>query len=410
MLDQNFSTANLQRLVSYRDLVKYDLGKNKTEIQLNISKLSEEINKPEFLIDELNEKDTGNEIIFSAGALKDVFALKKLNDNIRRLYKVKQSNRHLIVKQLLVLLKETQPMTIIRLDVKRFYESIDRTQILKKLNEDSLLSYKSKIVLDNLFKSKQLGKIYGLPRGLNISASLSELYMRDFDEEIRQLNGVYYYARYVDDIIIFCHCDSNKIIAAAENALSDKNLKLNNKKTKIVERACKCKRNCKCVTTKTLSFEYLGYRFEFSDIPAISIELKVSLGQGKIKKIKSRIIAAFISFFENNDFELLDQRIALLTGNYVIKTSALGNLKAGIHYNYPFIDKDSNCLKELNTFLRKAITAKKGAFGLKMSLSLNKTQKRRLVKYCFASGHFHRRMSDFKMNEIKEIRKCWTYV
>lgn len=43
----------------------------------------------------------------------------------------------------------------------------------------------------------------GLPRGLSISSVMSELYMKYFDLRIRRLEGVYYYARFVDDIVVF---------------------------------------------------------------------------------------------------------------------------------------------------------------------------------------------------------------
>ena len=42
----------------------------------------------------------------------------------------------------------------------------------------------------------------GIPRGIGISAYLSELYMRDIDIKIKSLEDVIYYARYVDDIIV----------------------------------------------------------------------------------------------------------------------------------------------------------------------------------------------------------------
>ena len=42
----------------------------------------------------------------------------------------------------------------------------------------------------------------GVPRGFGVSAYLSELYMREIDNEIKALPDVIYYARYVDDIVI----------------------------------------------------------------------------------------------------------------------------------------------------------------------------------------------------------------
>ena len=41
----------------------------------------------------------------------------------------------------------------------------------------------------------------GVPRGIGISAYLSELFMRNVDNQIQELDDLIYYARYVDDII-----------------------------------------------------------------------------------------------------------------------------------------------------------------------------------------------------------------
>lgn len=95
-------------------------------------------------------------------------------------------------------------MWVVRLDVRHFYESINREAILMKLVEDARLSYTTLDLLQTLFKNPIIASSTGLPRGLGISAELSELYMKYFDLSIRRVGGVYYYARFVDDIIVFC--------------------------------------------------------------------------------------------------------------------------------------------------------------------------------------------------------------
>ena len=60
--------------------------------------------------------------------------LRKLNDNIKRIYKEEQANRRLIISQLKVLLEESCPKWIIRSDIKSFYESINHNRILSKLH------------------------------------------------------------------------------------------------------------------------------------------------------------------------------------------------------------------------------------------------------------------------------------
>ena len=65
------------------------------------------------------------------------------------------------------------------------------------------MSNETKQLLEKIFNKVQQPN--GLPRGLNISATLAELYMKDFDHNIVTTDGVFYYSRFVDDIIIFSY-------------------------------------------------------------------------------------------------------------------------------------------------------------------------------------------------------------
>ena len=135
------------------------------------------------------------------------FALKQVQFNLKKLYKVKQSNRHEILCQLVNILSNKFPKYIIRTDIYNFYESIPRDTIIKKINEDPLLTHISKKIIKQVLKeySRLSGSNDGIPRGVGISAYLAELHMRHFDETIREHPEVVYYARYVDDIVIvFC--------------------------------------------------------------------------------------------------------------------------------------------------------------------------------------------------------------
>jgi len=133
------------------------------------------------------------------------YAEKQISKNLSRLYKVKQANRNQIVSQLADLLHDKFPYHFIRTDISNFYESIDHASLLKKLENDQLLSHKSLRLTKQLLTkfSSQVGSNgIGLPRGIGLSSYLAELYLRDFDQEIRGLEDVVFYARYVDDIVV----------------------------------------------------------------------------------------------------------------------------------------------------------------------------------------------------------------
>lgn len=409
MLDQTFSETNLLRVITINDIIKYRLGK-KDEIIKACEEASVKINKVDYTISNLKVTKSDYSDIYKVVDVTDYLALKKLNKNILRLYKPKQSNRHLIVGQIKVLLNETTPMSIIRLDIKKFYENIDRTSILKKINDDHLLSFKSKTLLKGVFAVPQLISKPGLPRGLNISSALSEIYMRKVDEKVRQLKGVYYYGRYVDDIVIFCHCDPHEITSAIKNILLENTtLELNENKTDIIIRKkCSCPKDCRCKTEKLLSFEYLGYKFSFSDVAGNNKNLKISLANSKIKKIKSRIVKAFLDHFRKNDFDLLTKRIEILSSNYAIRSDDESNMYSGIYYNYPLIT-DFECLEDLTKFLRNIVRARNGAFGKKVQANLKASEKRRIMKFDFLAGFKFRIKSKVDINDLKVLRKCWNH-
>ena len=159
--------------------------------------------------------------------------LRKLHNNIKTIYKVQQADRNNIVRQMKILLSENVEMWVVRLDVRHFYESINREKLITKLVEDARLSYPSITLLQSLFKDAVVASGTGLPRGLGVSAAMSELYMKYFDLNIRRVEGVYYYARFVDDIIVFCSSERSKDLVWEEvkTGLDELGLDLNVEKS-----------------------------------------------------------------------------------------------------------------------------------------------------------------------------------
>lgn len=426
MLDQSFSIKNFKRLISVRDFGKYELGKNEGEIEASLTEVELKTNKANYYFTSLKKIEDDGNFIYSPATIEDEFALRKLNDNLKRLYKFKQANRFLIIEQINSLLLEEVPMSIVKLDIKKFYETINKERILKKLLDDPLLSFHSKQILKNFFLLPEVVALSGLPRGINISAALSEILMRDFDKKMAQQPGVYFYARYVDDIIIFTFRTSKDIAKKACEVLNiETGLELNKQKTKIIERVCrcsalcscmgicKCQSRCKCTydATKEKFFEYLGYRFIFSDLVKCSNKLIVTISTSRIKKIKTRIILSFLDFVKTSDFDLLEKRVTFLTNNFVVKRNKkMETLNAGVFYNYPHINELG--LKELDNltiFLRKTINAKNHSFGSKLTTKLTPAHRLLLSKFCFKAGFVNRRLKQYTPKEINAIKNCWIY-
>lgn len=321
------------------------------------------------------------------------FALKQIQNNLRKLYKVKQGNRHNIICQLRETLSDKLPKHIIRTDISNFYESIPRDRLLKKLNDDPLLTLTSKKIIRRILHEYQQisGQKSGLPRGVGISAYLSELYLRKFDEIILKCPQVLYYARYVDDIIIIFTADPN-ISICRKLAFVSKNLKgigltINKEKTfaKIINGE----------EQKTL--DYLGYNFTFGNGP-----VEIKLTNAKIQKYKNKIELSFKDYHKtvksnkSKSKSLLLKRVRFLTGN----TRLVNNKKnavVGIYFSCCLMNNTS-CLDGLDSFLTHQI-----------SLIEDEKLKRILSELSFKKGFNEKQFFKFSANDFKNIVKVWKH-
>lgn len=110
-----------------------------------------------------------------------------------------------------------QNSVLISLDLKSYYYSVRFSfaslrkhlsqQILRKLKNLSLiqekiyLRYKEILSLYNRDIKGFNSNEYPLPLGLFSSMILANLYLTDFDKDVRSLNAISYYGRYVDDML-----------------------------------------------------------------------------------------------------------------------------------------------------------------------------------------------------------------
>lgn len=410
MVDQSFTFNQFKKLRKRGDYYKYDNGKVDCDI------LNNKLKELEILINDLNNYNfselktniRNNKKIYLLNkdkneSIYDDFILRKINHNLKRIYKVKQSNRNSIINQIYNLLDERMPCYIYRLDIKSFYESIDRDKILYKILNSSIITTETKLLLEKFFSI--IPESNGLPRGLNISATLSELYMKDFDHEIICLDSVYYYARFVDDIIIF---STTEIDEKSLSKILYKNTLLNfndNKTQKLF-----------IDYTKQEKLEYLGYEFVISN-NSISCKdiIKVNIAEKKINKIKSRIIYSLLDYKKNPNFSLLKKRILFLTCTYPIKTANQkispyknsGYLQAGLLYNYFKLSTNNDSLKKLDDFLRNILFSNN-----KYSLNLSKEQKKSLARISFNEAYKRKIIRNFytSFKGFKDITRCWDYV
>ena len=274
----------------------------------------------------------------SINALCQDLVLRKISRTIKQLYYIRPGNRNSIIKHIITLLNENTDLWVLRLDVHHFYESINCERLITDLKAKGRISAQTLMLLDNLLATDSISGISGLPRGLNVSAMLSEFYMKYFDIELRKFPGVYYYARYVDDIIVFCISKEARetVSKYIEEELAKLSLTLNNEKTIFWE------------SNSTKEFVYLGYAFKKT-----REQVAVTIAPEKLKKIKTRITKSFVRFAKDGKYDELLMRIKYLTGNFRLhQLNRMVPISVGLYYNYKYIT-NHNCLNELQLYYGK---------------------------------------------------------
>lgn len=321
------------------------------------------------------------------------YAIKQIANNISKIYKVRQANRNQIVTQLSDCLSDGFPYHVVKLDVQEFYESIDHSVLLSKLRSDQLLSATTLRLIERLLwdyaaAARTTGR--GLPRGIGLSAILSELYMRDFDDHISSLEQVAFFARYVDDIIV--------LFAPTKGSGPDEYRK------QVVEHLSKKKLlvNASKSTEAPPATEltYLGYKFHC----VRSTSCGVLMSDAKFDKYKKRLDACFTRYNQQRAkqskkaYRLLVKRVQYLTGNTQL-THSKQNAFVGIYFSNPHLTNLSQ-LQRLDDALATHIS----------KLTHSASLRTKLQAYSFQSGYSERTFRRFhRLREFEEITKAWKY-
>ena len=364
-----------------------------------------------------------------------LFAMKQLQINLQKTFKVKQANRHLIMTNIKLLLKTKRPFYIIRTDVSSFFESIPQEQLKHIVMDNTLLSYKPKVFVNAILNEYEAEKMKltdeeseglkegcGVPRGIGISSLLSEIYMRDLDNCIKKRPEVIFYVRYVDDIfMILADLPKDKDIKSyygdLENDFKEKGLDL---KT-LTDNKCSIIDCTKRVDTK-FEVTYLGYKMAIfgkmsepedkKDKPKWKYtDVVFSMSANKKKRIIGRIDNAFKHFDVTNKYDIHQARkdlvdsLKLITGNVRLHKSKSG-IKTGLYYNSDLLDGTDD-LKTLNTYLySKTVKLHPNLFHTEEARNAYLTSLySRIKKFDFVTAWETKKMYDLKDSRMKEIMR-----
>ena len=347
--------------------------------------------------------------IYQLTDLPSELILRKAAENLRRISHTKQGSRFEIVSRLKLLCQEDLPFRIAKFDIARFYESIDRDRLRVLLAQHLALAPATRLILNSFLDQCDKEGISGLPRGLAISAEMSELYMRQFDALHNNDPAINFYARYVDDIIFVSTPDNNlnRVRRRAIHRLP-LGLRLNNNKTQLFDFS----EQVKAALLVEHQFDYLGYSFSIYHIKRRGRPRKVTLdiAKSKVNKRKTRVILSILQYLRDRNFDDLRDRFKILTCNYRFFDHKKSRTRlAGTYHAYPCIDMPSGSIRELDEFLRKILLSNNGRICQPLSQSLTMKQRRELLQFSFHRGFEKNIQFTFPPIRLKRLVDCWKY-
>ncbi len=398
------------------------------------TRLFEDINDENFELS-FDTVPLGKKTGYTAKDLCSFIASKIITQEVKRVYKSETPDRDLIIGELKAFLDDPVDKFILRADIRSFFESIPMAKLIQKLEEDGYVSPKSVLLLSKM--SEELTDKYhntGVPRGMSFASVLSETYMRDIDRKIKQLDGVYFYRRYVDDIILLASIDSasstpEALYALMEKIINDKQLALHHEKGgKYMATVISYRQHAK------LSFDYLGYHISRAKGASFSYGLKDS----KVEDYKT-----YIDFFLTNyadyafwqpkrkkEAKANHEKVATKVYrhsqplyrlykelNYLTRNYHLGGTKShilsGVFFKHRYLT-DMNQLKELDAYLAertdfyispKRIKSKKPLPNGFVDGIRDKIKSH----YSFYEGYKDRRMCRMSSADLKRIKRLLKY-
>lgn len=332
--------------------------------------------------------------------------VRKVDYDLRRLVGGQGAARNAVVKAIRCICAEGVPYTIIRLDIRRFYDSIDIDDMSKVVDQATRETYALRRNLEEfLHWSKE--NFGGIPTGLSLSATLAEFYIsQQYDTKVRALPGVNFYIRYVDDIIMVCAPgkSGNDYISDAE-ALLPPGLRFNasSNKKKFVDLQSEKARG---------KFEYLGYSFDIGGISSGAEDGRrvcVDIAKSKVNRRKTRFVKALLQFLKDGSEDDLIRRHLLINSGYTFINSATDQVvRAGLCNTYSEIDLPSASLSDLNEFYNYCLLSQKFHLGARLKMShLSGATKRSMLSLDLNRHVKNRVHISFSEAELARLTGCW---
>jgi reverse transcriptase-like protein len=266
----------------------------------------------------------GSKKSFSISNLTQKLILRTCATHLNRSVSSFNKSRSQIARELRPFLADGTAYNIYRLDIKSFFESIEKELLEKRIYELKNTSMHTKKIASRVMDYFDKTEGICVPRGLETSSILSNLYLEDFDNNITAMRDVFFYSRFVDDILIISSNEqSTRKFKKEILGYLPTGLFLNPNKTKVTCVGKRAKSGNVKVGNPVAFFDYLGFRFTIIDSPLTHPQevnptaenknlkksnyrkVEIDLSPRKVKRLKEKICKAFYAFAKTNDYSLL---------------------------------------------------------------------------------------------------------
>lgn len=399
-----YTRQSFEGLYRKTDRSKYGVW-NKATYEDHVAKLRDRINSPAFpyhfrFLSKKNRK------LCSPADYETALLVRKVNSDLQRLVNAQGTARADVVKAIRCICAEGIPYSIVRLDIKRFYDSIDIEDMIEVIGDATRQTYALRRNVE-AFLLWSKGNFNGVPTGLSLSATLAEYYISQrFDPRVRALPGVNFYTRYVDDIIMVCAPgkSGNEYISEAE-ALLPLGWKFNSDPEK--------KKTVDLTPVKSRgAFEYLGYAFNIGSISGNNNgerSVSIDIAKSKVNRRKSRFVRALLQFLKDGSEVDLKRRHLLINSGYTYIDSATKKvMSAGICNTYSEIDFPSASLLDLQNFYSHCLLSSKFHLSSRLKLSHLSGATKRSILALNVSKHVEGKVYiSFNESELTRLTRCW---
>ena len=346
--------------------------------------------------------------------------LRAITRHLSARLKVRAYNRDRTVLGVVETLLDATPMRMIRRDISSFYETVSHGPLRDTLIYDTGSSTLTRKYLRSFFDVHCTSSSgLGIPRGVGLSALLAELAMRDFDQNVRLIKGVFKYYRFSDDIVTFSTVDDRSTAASLQRFLPC-GMEFNRSKSR--DTFFPGKEDCKAIR----ELDYLGYHFKAANRrqKELSREVRVSISSRKLAKIRTRIFRSTQIYSQDQSFPNLFDRIRFLSSNYSIERSSVSYIKertsvlSGIFYNYHLCGSYSgkygevshqryNCseLKSLDGFYNAAIMR----LARPPHYAFSASELIKLRRLSFFKGYDLRLKAHLAPDRIALLKRAWRH-